>query len=298
MGKKRVQTIHRCIKISPVCGQWAIVLSLALALLTASPLLSSCSVNSAQSHFILAEKLWSDGQYEAAVREFEKVTLKDPSGKLGKTALLRAASTQSVYLAQYDEAIRKFRTFVQAEGNTDEAWKARTEIGEMLYNRLQNYGQAEHHYLEMLQVRPKTPLAAELAFRVAKSQFFQRKFDNAIGSFQALIETYPNTPQSERAAYEIGVTYFTRGEQNPDSSVLGVETYKKAIASYEQFLKLYPNSHLVPMARFGIASCLEEMDQLDDAYARYLELQDSFPSPNVIQIKLIRIKERQAQRSR
>ena len=57
-------------------------------------------------------------------------------------------------------------------------------------------------------------------------------------------------------------------------------------------------STLVAEARFGIANCLEELDQLDAAYHSYEYLLNSYPSPKVIQIKLARLKERKAQRSR
>ncbi|MGZ3687127.1 MAG: hypothetical protein ACXVBW_02430, partial [Bdellovibrionota bacterium] len=53
--------------------------------------LTACSVDSAKNHYVLAEKLWSDRKYQASVSEFEKVTAKDPHGKLGLQALYRAA---------------------------------------------------------------------------------------------------------------------------------------------------------------------------------------------------------------
>ena len=109
------------------------------------------------------------------------------------------------------------------------------------------------------------------------------------------------SPLAEKAAYEIGVTYYTRGEQRTDNEAnrnLGPESYQDAIDAFEDFLKRYPKSELVPQARFGIASCLEEMDQLDAAYHAYESLRSTYPSPNVIEIKLARIRERKAQRNR
>jgi TolA-binding protein len=68
--------------------------------------------------------------------------------------------------------------------------------------------------------------------------------------------------------------------------------------AFTRFMKRYPQSTLIPDAKFGIASCLEEMDQLDAAYHAFEELRSTYPSPNVIEVKLVRIRERKDQRSR
>ena len=73
-----------------------------------------------------------------------------------------------------------------------------------------------------------------------------------------------------------------------------MESYQEATEAYQAFIKKYPQSTLVPQARFGIASCLEELDQLDAAYQAYEALKDTYPSRNVIEIKLARIRERRA----
>ncbi len=68
--------------------------------------------------------------------------------------------------------------------------------------------------------------------------------------------------------------------------------------AYQRFLRRYPSSTWAAEAKFGIAACLEEMDQLDAALLQYESLRASYPSPKVIEIKLARIKERKEQRSR
>jgi TolA-binding protein len=147
--------------------------------------------------------------------------------------------------------------------------------------------------------------APEFQFRIAKSHFFLWHFADAIQAYETLIKSYPQTPWAEKASYEIGVTYFTRGEQHAGRGGLASmslardsDVYQEAIDAYEKFLKKYPNSELAPQARFGIAACLEEMDQLDAAFHAYEALRASYPSPKVIEIKLARIRERKAQRSR
>lgn len=266
-------------------------------------LLASCSPNSAKKEYVLAEKLWTDGNYAASVNEFEKVYARDPHGKLGLQALFRAATTQAFFLLQYSDAIRKYRTYAEITSDQDASWEARVQIGELLFSKLELYDEAIQHYQTLLQKRPNDPDAALFQFRIAKSRFFLWRFDEAIRSYRELIRVYPKTPWAEKSAYELGVTYYTRGEQGGGGRVgakgnTGIEVYQDAIDAFESFLKKYPQSPLVPQARFGIASCLEEMDQLEAAYHAYEALKSTYPSPSVIQVKLVRLRERKAQRSR
>jgi TolA-binding protein len=260
--------------------------------------LSACSVDSTKSRYVLAEKLWADGKYAAAVSEFEKVTARDPKGKLGLQALFRAAMTQSLYLNQQGNAVKKFRTYIDAVGDTPASWEAQKQIGEILFTKTEQYEQAILHYRNILKLKPNVPEAAEFHFRIAKSLFFLWQFDEAVAAYEKLQKDFPHSPWAEKAAYEIGVSYFTRGEQQPGAKGQATGAYQSAIKAFEQFVKAHPSSKLVPEAKFGIASSLEELDQLDAAYAQYEALLSTYPSPNVIRIKLARIKQRKLQRSR
>jgi TolA-binding protein len=266
-----------------------------LALVAAALLSASCTVDSAKSRYILAEKLYADQSYAAAVSEFEKVIARDPRGKLGLQALQRSALIQSLYLGQHADAVRKLRSFVELTPDPAQNWEAQTELGEILFARMEQYDQAVAQYRSLLKQRPDAPEAPEFLYRIARSEFFLWQFDEAAAAYQRLVKRFPGTAWAEKAAYEIGVTYFTQGAQQSDST--GNGAYQDAMDAYQHFVKRYPNSKLVPEAKFGIASCLEEMDQLDAAYHQYEALLDSYPSPNVIRIKMVRIRERKAQRS-
>ena len=269
-----------------------------LPLAVLSVLILGCSVSSGKKHYVLAEKLWSDAKYAAAVTEFEKVVAKDPHGKLGMQALLRAASTQSFFLANYGDALKKYRVFIDANPGTDQTWDVKKQVGEILFTKTDQYEQAIQHYRKMLLERPESPEAPELLFRIGKSQFYLWQFADAVETYQGLIQKFPTSPWAEKASFETGVTHFTKGEQHPEGKGPGMEAYREAIQAYETFLKTFPKSQLVPEAKFGIANCFEELDQLDAAFRAYEQLKQTYPSRNVIEIKLARIRERKAQRSR
>lgn len=264
-------------------------------------LLSACSVDSAKSRFILAERLWKDGKYAAAVQEFERVVSKDPRGKLGRQARFRAAMTESIYLGEYSDAIAKFKAFSEGadpsvEGQ-QESWQAKLQIGEIYFSRLERYDEAILHYSAMIRARPDAPERGKILYRIGRSHFYLWQFDRAISAFEKVLKEDPLSEWAEKAMLEIGTSWFTSGEQNPGDEEQA-EPYQKAIKAYDAFLKRFPNSRFAVEARFGIASSLEELDQLDAAYEKYEALKETYPSPNVIEIKLTRIRERKEQRDR
>lgn len=257
---------------------------------------AGCSVDSAKRHYVLAEKLWTDGKYSAAVNEFEKVAARDPHGALGTQALLRGATTQALFLAEYPAAIQKFRRFTEISHDPAAVWDARKQIGDILFNKTEQYDQALRYYEDLIRMQPDAPEHGELMYRVARSQFFLGRFDDAITTYLKMIHEFPKTTLAERAAFEIAQTHLARGEQT-GATHSAQDLLKTAMVSYQGFLKQYSQSPLVPEAEFGIASCLEALDQLDAAFQAYEALLDRYPSRKVIEIKLERIRERKAQRS-
>lgn len=250
---------------------------------------AGCNSGRAQRIFALAEQLWSEGNYSAALGEFEKAAAKDPQGELGQRALYRAATTQALFLSQYPEAIRKLQAFVEATKDPAARWEAEKLIGELYFSRLEQHEQVIRHYEALLKKRPTAPEAPEFWYRMGRSHFFLWQFNEALLTYRGLISQFPRSMWAEKAAFEIGVTLATEG-----SSARGCQ---EAMKAYQDFLERYPRSELVPQARFGIASCLEERNQLDAAYQAYLALQKDYPSPGVIQVKLARIHERVLQKS-
>ena len=251
-------------------------------------------MDSAKSRYLLAEKLWFEGKYAAAVGEFERVISKDPHSKWGLQALFRSATTQMFFLSQYEEALKKFKVFSETGQDARSVWEAKKQMGEIYFAHLERYEQAASHYRALLISRPDSEDSPEFMFRIGRSYFFLWKFKEAIHTYQEIIDKFPDSNWAEKAWLEMGITYFTQGgRQNSQGS----EAYQEAIDIYEKFLRRYPKSQWVPQAKFGIAACLEEMDQLDAAYYRYRDLVSSYPSPEIIQIKLKRISERKQQRN-
>ena len=250
-------------------------------------LFQGCSADQGKKHFVLAEQLWTDHKYGAAILEFEKVYQREPRSKLGQNALYRAAMTQSLFLKQYPEALEKLRTFAQISTDDQLTWKAQLEIGEILYSNLESYDQVLIHYPLMMTSRPNAPEVPEILYRMAKSEFFLFRFEHALQRFQNLIQRFPDSSWAEKAQFERGVTLYTRGETQKHSS-----DFTQAVQEYQNFMIKHPQSGLIPQAKFGIASCYEELDRQTEALTLYSSLEKTYPAPGVIQMKIARLKKR------
>ncbi len=263
-----------------------LILGLSLGAIIAS---QGCTRQSAQGRLALADKLFLEAKYEAAVGEFERVVSKDPGGSAGLIALRKAAEIQTVYLSQHQEAIKKLKTLLELVGPGDQNWVTKKEIARIYFEKTEQFEQALASYRELLAERTEGSEAPGFLYRIAKSQFYLWRFEAAIKTFNEIVNGFSSAPESELAAYEIGVTYLTAGERIAGSHGL-------AKVAFEDFIKKYPQSKKTVEARFGIANCLEEMEQFAEAQALYEQVRDQYPSPNVVKIRLIRLQERLSQK--
>lgn len=272
---------------------------LAVAWVSVSLIASACTSNQAEKHYILAEKLWESGNFGEAVSEFEKAFQKNPKTRLGSQALYRAALTQTLYLKQHAQAIENLRQYIALNPTADLSWSARKEIANIVFERQKKYREAIRVYEDLIRENSSAKSAedhAEFLFRAGKSHYYLFEFKEAIQRYQELIRLFPDSEVSEKAQFEIGTAFFTEGrEANRGEKE---DSYTRAISAYREFIEKYPKNPKIPEAQFGIAASFEEMDHLEEAYQQYQNLTSTYPSPKVIQIKLVRIRDRIAQKSR
>jgi tetratricopeptide (TPR) repeat protein len=267
---------------------------LALVLL----LLSACTSQNPRDRFLLAERLWQEKNYAAAVTEYEKVVQKDPSSDLGIEAAYRAATTQTLFLNEHLGALKKLNRIIEVNREHRLAHPANKLIGEILFTKLEQYEQAIQHYEKMLENDPGDPEKDQYAYRIGKAQFHLLRFDDSIKTFRIVVEKYPKTESAKLARFAIGVSEQTKGHQLQSKEVrLAQESFKQAVKEYTEFIRLYPSDPLVLDAKFEIGNSLEELDQVDAAYEKFEEILEKYPNRKVVELKLKRIRDRKSQKN-
>jgi TolA-binding protein len=268
----------------------------------------ACGGSGAKSEYILAEKLWADKSYAAAAAQFERAFQKDQKGALGKQALYRAATTQYLFVKKYSAALALFRKYLEVDPEGTAARDAEIQIGEILFDRLSQYDAAIQHYRKWLREHPGDPQNPEFLFRVGRSQFYLWQFEDAIQTFESLAMQTAEERWLAEAFYQAGMAHLALAGQGQDrggateaeDSDVGMskkERYKRAIAAFEQVGSRFPKSKAAPEARLGLATAYEELGQWQDAIDVLEPLVSAYPVPQVIKIRMIRIRERLARQN-
>lgn len=258
---------------------------------------AACTSQNPRDRFLLAEKLWQEKNYSAAVAEYEKVTQKDPSSELGIKAALRAATTQTLFLNEHLGALRKLNRIIEANRESPFAHEAHKQIGEILFLRLEQYEQAIQHYERMIELYPEDPSRDEYTYRIGKAQFHLLHFDDSIKTFKLVVDKFKNSEWAKRAKFEIAVSQQTKGHQLQQKEArLAADAFKQANSDFLEFAKLYPNDPLALEAKFEIGNCYEELDQVDAAYKAFEEIREKYPNRTVVELKLKRIADRRNQK--
>ncbi|MBC7384674.1 MAG: tetratricopeptide repeat protein [Cryobacterium sp.] len=257
----------------------------------------SCTSQNPRDRFLLAERLWQEKNYPAAVAEYEKVTQKDPSSELGIKAALRAATTQTLFLNDHLGALRKLNRIIEANRDHPLAHEAYRQIGEILFGKLEQYEQAIQHYERMIELYPDDPAKDEYTYRIGKAQFHLLEFDDSIQTFRLITEKYPKSIWAKRARFEIAVSEQTKGHQlQQKETKLAMEAFRGAIKEFTEFSRIYPDDPLSLEAKFEIGNCYEELEQADAAHKAFEEILAKYPNRAVVEMKLKRIEGRRNQK--
>ncbi len=272
--------------------------------------LPSCGGSSIKTDYILAEKLWEEGSYQPAARQFERIFLKDQKGKLGQQALYRAATTQFLFLREYPEALRLFTKYLEVAPTGPAARDAQLQIGEIYFNKTAQYENAIAHYRKWLKDNPSAPENLEFHYRIGRAQFFLWQFEDSIRSFESVLAqsaTHPAT--ASEAAYQIGMAHLSLAAQSPLSTRSGTEEegvaesmdssewHRLAVKAFETVEKQYPGSKAAQQAALGIVTSLEERGLWEDALKRLNEMGERYPIPQILKIRTHRIQERMSKRT-
>jgi tetratricopeptide (TPR) repeat protein len=258
-------------------------------LFSAIILFTSCTIQSSTSnHYLTAEKLWTDKNYAASVEEFDRVVKEAPNSAIGLQALWRASMTRTLFLRQNEEALKGFETFIERAGSSDLAPQAEQEIGEIYFSKEMQYSKAIPFYQKLIDTH-KFGLDEESKFkyRIARSFFLTNQIRRSISELDELITQYPKTAYFDRAQFDLANAWYALGDSDHTA-------YAKALKLFEALAeRLQQKNHaLYVESVFGEASTLEELEEFDQAYELFKKIENDYPAPNVIKIRMASIDER------
>ena len=104
---------------------------------------------------------------------------------------------------------------------------------------------------------------------------------------EEVIAKFPNSPYALKAKVDLANSWYALGDSEK-------QAYQKSLKLFQEIANLTRGKDEVIYveAVFGQASIMEELDQLEEAYALFKTLESNYPAPNVIKIRMIRLEER------
>ncbi len=154
---------------------------------------------------------------------------------------------------EYDSGILYFRQSIL--NSTDKIFieKCKVAIADSYFER-KNYENALSNYKKSLAVEGIEPsLHKKIIFQCALSNYFLKKYDDALKYFILLNDKYPDNEYKSEIKYYTGCIYYSKNQ------------YEKAIAEFTEFADLFPESDRLNSANLICGICYYNISNYDNA---------------------------------
>jgi TolA-binding protein len=248
---------------------------LVIVVLLALCTLAGCDVfnKAAQNEFEAATKLWNSGDYQNAVRQYFALVKEHPLSARADDALYWAGVTQFLYLGETEKALQTLRLLLKQYPQRDMAPSAQWYIAQIYELGYSDYERAAAEYRKAAEY-PDREVREKSLYSLADNLFRLGKQDEARDTWMLQVSEFPSGPQSRTAYYRLGTAAFAKGD------------LKNAESFYRKTLENGADQELAIKAKFALAGCFEEEDNLDEALTLYKEIQPLYSNPEAIQIKI------------
>ena len=219
----------------------------------------------AEAAFWLAESAYASGDFNTSERYYKQVK-NNPSADPRLSAKADYGLGYISYQKpNYDEAISRFRSFVQCCDDRDKDLKsdAYIRLGDCFFVD-RSYDQAINYY----------DLATRIGKRNADYALFQQGLcygakgnsNQKINMLDELLRTYPSTNYYDKALFEIGNTHLVYGDK------------RAAIAAFNRLIKERPRSSYTRQALMKVGMIYYNSNQYDQALANLKTLVQNYPN--------------------
>lgn len=231
-----------------------------------------------EEDYVKAESRLADGEYEKALNDFETIYRRHPSYQRAPQALFQSAEILNLYLRRYQEALLAYLLVEKNFPGSDVAHRAQEQVAEIYKNRLRDYPRAIVAYQKLLDSGAAEP--DRIQYEVADTYFRLENFEQARIEFESLGKSFPASRYLPEVRYRIGVTYSLEGDQS------------RAAKTFREMAATWPQSPFALEARFGLATVLEEREELQAALVELELLKGVYPNQEALQKKLDQVQRR------
>ena len=218
------------------------------------------------------------GKYVDAVELFEKLHDEYPDFERVPQSLFQAAEIQDLYLGRYSDALLTYLVLERDFPEAAEVVPARKQVAVLYKYRLNDCGQAIAVYQKLLD--QPDPGNDQLQYEVADCYFRLNNFDQARIEFDSLFKNYPQSILIAEVQYRIAMTYALEGK------------LPEAAGAYRLVVERWAESSYALEASFGLATVLEEQEELLEALKILESLAGIYPKQAILERKTAQVRER------
>jgi TolA-binding protein len=232
-----------------------------------------------QANFGLIQTLTQRGQLEQANAETELFKKKYPASPLLENAQLVQAEALFGQ-SQFKDALPLYQKALAVSKDAQTSETIEFRIAACAYG-LEQFDKARDAFLAFVRKYPATKITPEALFRLGRSYYeianrsndpkiAQPNLVDAIKTYEDIRAKFPQTERLPEVTFQLGYLYSYLGAYDKTS-------YEKAIGTFQDFSKRWPDNRLVAEASYQIARNYLSMQRFDDAVAAYKQVVDRFP---------------------
>jgi TolA-binding protein len=218
----------------------------------------------AECRFKVADSLFSNGQYDQAMKTYESIAASPETDVFAPKALFQVGECHA-RTGNRAGALEAFGRLVNSHPDSSEAGLGRLRMGEVLrlerrwaeavlaYDEVMCAGTNSPHYAEALQGRG-----------MVRYQLFQ--FSEALRDFEEVWTAFPSNAAAEQAFYMRGMCSYWMGED------------ARALSIWDDFTGRFPSSEWAPDVLFWKARFRFNRGDYAEAQDDFVSFADEYPS--------------------
>ena len=222
--------------------------------------------------------LRQETRYSDAVELFKKLHAEQPSFVRIPQALFQVAEMQDLYLGRYSDALLTYLMLERDYPDAPEVFAARKQVAVLYKYRLNDCSQAIAVYQKVLDDADRN--SDQLQYEVADCYFRLNNFAQARIEFESLLRDDPQSDLFAEVQYRIAMTYALEGK------------LPEAAGAYRVVIERWSESSYAVEASFGLATVLEEQEELVEALKILEELKGVYPKEDILSRKTEQVRER------
>lgn len=253
-----------------------------LILLLSSLVLTGCRVNYQTVEFRRAEEAAEVKDWAKALRHYDRAVRSRPRTAMAIEAARRGSRIAHLETSEFMTAIEFYRHLILYSPDAGERVDAQKKIASIYFEKISDYAGAIRAYSHLLELPHSTEEEKDIRFNIAKAYFYLNNFYQAATEVKDLLKILrPEDSKFEYLAFRGNILLTTK-------------RHDEAAAVFEDLIKNYPEEAMKENVQLSLAVTFEEKGDLNKAIAVLEGVKKIHPSPDFIELRINRIRERMA----